>query len=44
MDKIALKKKRITRRRYIIKKKIHMNKDVCASASADFIGTCMFRL
>jgi large subunit ribosomal protein L18 len=28
MDKIALKKKRITRRRYIIKKKIRMNKDV----------------
>ena len=28
MDKIALKKKRITRRRFIIKKKIRMNKDV----------------
>jgi large subunit ribosomal protein L18 len=28
MDKISLKKKRITRRRYIIKKKIHVNKDV----------------
>lgn len=27
MDKIALKKKRITRRRYIIKKKIRINKD-----------------
>ncbi|HOD13505.1 MAG TPA: 50S ribosomal protein L18 [Spirochaetota bacterium] len=27
MDKIALKKKRITRRRFIIKKKIRMNKD-----------------
>jgi large subunit ribosomal protein L18 len=27
MDKISLKKKRITRRRYIIKKKIRMNKD-----------------
>jgi len=28
MDKIALKKKRITRRRFIIKKKISTNKDV----------------
>jgi large subunit ribosomal protein L18 len=28
MDKIALKKKRITRRRFIIKKKIRMNKGV----------------
>ncbi|MBP7738032.1 MAG: 50S ribosomal protein L18 [Spirochaetes bacterium] len=28
MDKIALKKKRITRRRFIIKKKIGVNKDV----------------
>lgn len=27
MDKISLKKKRITRRRYIIKKKIRMNKE-----------------
>ena len=28
MDKIALKKKRITRRSFIIKKKIRMNKDI----------------
>ncbi|OHD65668.1 MAG: 50S ribosomal protein L18 [Spirochaetes bacterium RBG_13_51_14] len=27
MDKVSLKKKRITRRRYIIKKRIRMNKD-----------------
>jgi large subunit ribosomal protein L18 len=28
MDKVALKKKRLTRRRFIIKKKIRSNKDV----------------